>query len=403
MIEDISDVWTRLLNDVPNIIAALIILLVAIITAVIAKVFIIKLLQFLKFDDILKKSGSNEEKTVRTKEFVGKLVFLVVFMLWMPGFFEKLGLNGIASPIIGMMNNILTYIPNIIGAGVLLVVGLFIAKTVKELLIPVFKKLKIDEYVKKAGIESKEESSVAVTLATVVYVVILIPIIIGALNVLKIDAISRPSIDMLNTILAYIPKVAVAIFIFIAGTFIAKLAFVLLEKALQSAGLDKVSDKVFENTGTKVSKDLSLSKMIAYLVKFVIIILFVVQAFQVVDLAILTNVGNLIIGYLPYAVSAIIMMGLAILLANYAQKVVLASFPESKLTAMLVKLLILIIGVFITLYQLGIASQLVNSAFIIILGGVAVAFAIAFGVGGREFASHMLNKLEKKIDQKEKK
>ena len=71
----------------------------------------------------------------------------------MPGFFEKLGMNGVASPIISMMNKILSYLPNLIGSILLLTVGLFISKTVKEILLPIFKKLQIDQYLSKVGVE----------------------------------------------------------------------------------------------------------------------------------------------------------------------------------------------------------------------------------------------------------
>lgn len=79
----------------------------------------------------------------------------------MPGFFEKLGMNGVASPIISMMNKILSYLPNLIGSILLLTVGLFISKTVKEILLPIFKKLQIDQYLSKVGVESKNKFSVA--------------------------------------------------------------------------------------------------------------------------------------------------------------------------------------------------------------------------------------------------
>ena len=78
-------------------------------------------------------------------------------------------------------------------------------------------------------------------------------------------------------------------------------------------------------------------------------------------------------------------------------------FQDSKITALIVKVIIITIGAFVTLYQLGIAASLVQSAFIIVLGAFAVAFAVSFGIGGRDFASHMLAKLEKKIDGNNKK
>ena len=401
--DNLIRIWNELLRGVPDIIAALIILLVAFLTATIVKIIVTKLLKFLRFDSLLAKAGIKDERAEKANTFVQKLVYLIIFLLWMPGFFEKLGLNGIASPIMGMMNNILTYIPNIIGAVLLLIVGIFIAKTVKELLIPIFVKLKIDENLKKIGIQSKGESTVAVVLASVVYVVILIPILIGALNVLKVEAISKPSIEMLNIILEYIPKVVLGLIVFFVGNFIAKLAYTLLEKALQSVGLDRISEKVFETSGTQVNKEVSLSKIVSYIIRYVIVAFFVVQALNVIQLDVLTNIGNIILGYMPYAISAIIMMGLAILLANFIQKSMLKSFPDSKGTALIVKMAIIVVGVFITLYQLGVATTLVNSAFIIILGAVAVAFAIAFGIGGREFAANMLHRVETKIDSAEKK
>ena len=400
--ENLTRLWNQFFNSIPNVVAALIILLLAFITATIVKTLISKLMKTVKIDKLFEKGKIEGERRDKIKQFIEKLCYFTIFILWMPGFFEKLGLNGVASPITNMMNKILAYLPNIVGSVLLLIAGMFIGKTVKELLIPVFKELKIDQYLKKVGVESKTETSVAEVLANTIYVIVLVPVIIGALNVLEIKAISDPSIMMLNTILAYIPKVVLAIIIFFVGKFIAKIVFALLEKLFESIGLDKISDKVFDTTGTNVNKDVSLSKIVAYIVKYVILILFTVQAFNVIELEVLTNIGSTIISYLPYAVSGIIMLGIAILLANYVQKIILKSFPESKATALLAKVLIIVLGMFITLYQLGIAAQIVNNAFLIILGAFGVAFAIAFGMGGREFASHMLNRVEKKIDEKNK-
>ena len=401
--DHLTSLWNYYLSGIPDVLAALIILLVAFLTATIAKALTTKLLSIVGVDKLFAKAKVEDERKEKIKAFIVKLVYFVTFILWMPGFFERLGMNGVASPIINMMNKVLEYLPNIIGCLLLLIVGFFIAKTVKELLIPVFKKLKIDQYLKKAGVDSKSSISVAEVLANTVYVIILIPITIGALNVLQIHAISDPAVAMLNTIMSYIPKVALALVIFFVGKFIAKLVFALLEKLFEAIGLDKISDKVFNATGTNVNKDLSLSKIVAYIVEYVILILFTVQALNVIQLDVLTNIGGVVIAYLPYAVSGILMLGIALLLANFVQKLILKSFPESKGTALLLKTLIIILGIFITLYQLGIATTLVNSAFIIILGAVAVAFAIAFGVGGKEFAAHMLNRVEKRIDAKGKK
>ena len=392
--------WDMFLNSIPNVVAALIILILAFFTASIVKSLISKLMKTVQIDKLFEKAKITDEKRENTKAFIEKIVYFIIFILWIPGFFEKLGMDGVASPIIAMMNKTLSYLPNIVGSILLLVVGLFISKTVKEILIPIFKKLKIEQYLNKVGVESKNNFSVAEVLANTIYVIILIPIIIGALNTLQIKAISEPAIVMLNTILAYIPKVALAIVIFFVGKFIAKLVFVLLQKLFESIGLDKISDKVFNATGTKVNEDISLSKIVAYMVEYIILILFTVEALNILELEVLTSIGNAIISYLPYALSGLLMLGIAILIANYVEKIIISKLEDSKYTALSVKAIIIVLGIFITLYQLGIATELVNSAFLIILSAIAVAFALAFGLGGREFASHMLNRVEKKIDEK---
>ena len=66
----------------------------------------------------------------------------------------------------------------------------------------------------------------------------------------------------------------------------------------------------------------------------------------------------------------------------------------SALCAAFVKVAILVVGAFMTLSQLGIAKELVNAAFIIIMAAVAVAFAISFGFGGKKFAANTLERIE---------
>lgn len=401
--DNLGNLWNQFLNSVPNVVAALIILILAFVTAIIVKTLISKLMKNKYFENLFNKAKIEKERQNTIITFFEKIVYLLVFILWMPGFFERLGMNGVASPIVKMMDKVLAYLPNIVGSILLLIVGLFIGKTVKEILIPIFQKIKLDQYLKKVGVESKNSMSVAETLANIVYIIILIPIVIGALTVLQIKAISDPAIAMLDMIFAYIPKVTLALIIFFIGRFIAKLVFALLQKLFESIGLDKISDKIFKTTGTNVNEKVALSKILSYIVEYVILILFTVQAINTLKLEVLTNIGSSIIGYLPYAISGILMLGMAVLLANYVKSIILKSFPDSKATAILAKVLIIVLGVFITLYQLGIAPQLVNTAFLIILGAVGVAFAVSFGLGGKEFASHMLNRLENKIDEKSKK
>ena len=142
-------------------------------------------------------------------------------------------------------------------------------------------------------------------------------------------------------------------------------------------------------------KPILLSKIITEVVKYLIIVLFVVQALDSLALGVLSSVGVAIIAYLPNVLAAIIVA----IAAFIGYRVVENKLGEKCSTcATAVKAAIIVVASFFILSQLGIASTLVNTAFIIILGAAGVAAALAFGLGGREFAAKLLNKIN--IDKK---
>ena len=401
--DNLTRMWEKFLDGVPNAVAALILLVIAFICASIVKNIVKGKLRANKLDKSLEKANLGEENKSTLRDFIARLCYLITFALFVPGIFDKLELTNVSQPISSMMDKLLSYLPNMIAAIILLVIGVFIAKGVKEILIPVLRKLNVDKALEKAGVDGDSKVTISEMLANVAYVLILIPVVIASLDALKIEAISKPATEMLNNILVFMPRICVAVVIIFVGKFIAGLASDLLEKLLISIGTDNATKNLLKTTGTKTEKEFSLSQIIAGIVKYVIIIFFLVEGLNILQLEVLTNVGNKVIAYMPYAISSTIILGIAILVGNFAENSINSKFKDSKLTAIIVKMVIITIGAFVTLYQLGIASSLVQSAFIIILSAFAVAFAVAFGIGGREFASHMLNKVEKKIDSKKEK
>ena len=148
-------------------------------------------------------------------------------------------------------------------------------------------------------------------------------------------------------------------------------------------------------------RSLSFSRIIGKAVEYIIAFLFIVQAFNVLQLEVLQLVGGAIIAYLPLAISAIIIMAVALVLGNWIEKILGEKCRHGKVCASLAKILILVFAFFMALGQLGIAPAIVNAAFIIILGAVSIAFAVAFGLGGKDFAANVLKKMEECHKQKE--
>lgn len=392
-----SNILDQLNLAVPSIIYAIITLVIAFIVAGIAKHLVIKLLKASKLDRYTDKIGVVDEETGSSVEFIGKLVYIIVFLLFLPGVLGKLGMEGVSSPIELLVSKFLGFLPNIVAAVIILAVGLFIAKLIRQLVRPILKRLNVDKLQEKAGISSPEGATISSMLSYVIYVLVIIMVITAALQALNISAISKPAIAMLNNIFNALPRIFVAIAIIFIGNYIAKLTGKLLENILSSVGADGIINKVMPSEKENMTK-ISLSKIIGNTVKYIIIILFTVEAFNFLEFKVLQAAGGGIIAYLPYLISAVLIMGIALLVAVWVESLILKKLPNSKFTASLAKGSIVVIAVFMALSQLGFAKSIVNAAFIIIVGALAVAFAISFGIGGRDFAANALKKLEHKVE-----
>lgn len=383
-------------NGLWSVIKAVLLLIVAFIVAAIVKAIIVKLLNKTKLGEMKTAADPDGKHSEAASVLIGKLAYLIVFLLFVPGIFECLGLTDVSTPILNVLETIWGYLPNVLGAALILWIGFYVAKLVRELLIPLFNKLEVNKLQKLAGIETDEAGKLSNTLAYLVYVLILIPVIITALQVLNIKAISDPAIEMLNVIFTYIPRILAALIIIMVGWVLAKFIGNIVTRLIEASGLDS---KVSKLLGTSESTGFVLSDVIGKTIQVVLVIFFVVESFASLNLAVLTNVGNAIIAYMPYVLAAVIIFAICYVAADLCAKV-LAKHGHAA-AGMFVKCVIYTLGAFMILNELGIAKTLVNGAFILIVAGLAVAFAIAYGVGGRDFAKNSLAKLQSKLDKAE--
>lgn len=329
------------------------------------------------------EDGAKKESIVG---YIGDIAYLFVMLLFVPGIFSALGASTIATPILDMMRSIWSFLPNLLGAGIVLMLGNLVAKLIRQLLAPALKKANVDKLQEKLGCETPSDVSLSETLAYLVYVLILIPVIIAALQVLKLDVLTAPATVMLQEILTYIPLVAAALFVAGLGVVLGRLVSQIVTRLIAASGAD---EKVKEFIG-ETSYKFSLSGIVGSILNGVIVILFTVQGVNLLKLEILTKVGTAIIGYLPNILAAVLVMAAAWIGSAAAQR----AFEKNGFTccAAFIRGLILVIAGFMILSQLGIAVSIVNEAFIIILTGAALAFAIAFGIGGADIVKKYLAK-----------
>ena len=394
----ISSFMSAVGNGIWSVLAASLILIVAFVVAAIVRSLVLKLLSRGRVGQFLEKldAAGGEGKPGSTKEFIGKLVHLLVFLLFVPGIFAVLGMREVISPITGLLNIVWGYVPNVVAAVIVLVVGCFVAKLVRQLLVPVFGRLNVDRLQEKAGVEVPNSAKLSNTLAYIIYVLILIPMIIMALDVLNISVISTPAVHMLDMIFGFIPNIFVGLVIIIIGCMIGKFVGQIVTRLIASAGLDAKLSKLLDEEKNKFD----LSRFAGTVVNVVIVIFFAVEGVNVLKLEVLTGIGSVVIGYMPAALSAVLILAICFVASSIASRALVSRGHAAY--GLIAKCAILTVGVFMVLSQLGIAETIVNSAFKLILAALAVAFAIAFGVGGRDFAAHTLKKLEDSMDKKEK-
>lgn len=396
----------NLFNSIPSpimmVLQALLLLLAAFIVAGIARWLVKKLLSKTKLQEVEEKTDTTAvgapKTTVKKKmslgNFIANLVYFIVFMLFVPGIFSSLGVVGVSEPITAFLTTILNYLPNVIGAVIVLAVGILIASLVRMLLVPVFEKIKINKLQEKAGMEVTDEGKLSQTLAFIVYVLIIIPVVIMALDVLNIDVISVPAQAMLSTVIGFIPNIVAALVLIWIGILIGKFAGALVTRLIASSGIDK---KIRGMIGEDKFPKFVFSAAVGLIITVLVDIFFVVQGLSVLNLEVFNNIGMAIINYLPNVIAAAIIFGIAFLVGNGVERAL--TKHGFKTYGKIAQVAIMVVAVFMMLNQLGIAPVLVNTAFILALGAIAVAFAISFGIGGRDFAKKQLGDLDKSLDK----
>lgn len=402
-------VGNNILSFIPNILKALILLLIAWGVAVLAKKIVEKLLLKTNMDTHLSKGTQPPDiKTGKDRvQSISKIVYFLVFILFLPSILDALDMNSVSMPISNMMNNLLGFIPNLIGAGIILFIGYFIAKILRDLTKTLLRTANIDKYYQKImpdvgekqELEVENQYTIADVLSKVVFGIVLIPVITVALETLKIESLTQPIVLILNQVLMMIPNIFVAIILIVLGFYIAKFVGQILESLLYSMGIENIYNWADEKTDTDIPR-FNISKTIGNVVKFLIMLFITVEALRVLKLDVLNTIGYAVIGYIPLILSGLLIIGAGVF-GGYFVEGMIKKYANSPFSAMIAKYIIIVFAIFMTLEQIKFASTIVNIAFLLILGGLSVAFALSFGLGGREFAKRQLEKIEAKVEKED--
>lgn len=409
--EQITNAWDSVDRLVPNFISGILLILVAWLVATLIKKAVVKGLEAIHFDQQLNKWGAvkTAEQGSNMISTLGQVLYYLVWVLFLPGIFETFKLYSVAEPIQNMINTVLVFLPKIVSSVILVVVAVVVGRFIKNLVYNLALTFDLDGWINKLTrqtssvaveetvtdtIDTTKQDTMAKVVANIVFVVVIIPIIVVALEILGIRSISDPIIGVLNTILAAIPNILVAVILLAVGIAIAKFVGDLVTNLLKGAGINRIVSDMGLPSGTRFD----LAQISGQVVAVLIGLFFFVEALSALNLQVLNSIGAALIAYLPNVLFALIILGLASIGGQWLQNLITQS-SGSKWAGRIVQYIILAFALFMVLDQLKFASTIVNTAFMFIIGGLSVAFALAFGLGGRDFAHKQLEKLDDKVNE----
>jgi hypothetical protein len=347
---------------------------------------------------------------------IGDTVYWLVFLLFLPAVLGTLGLEGLLGPVNSLVQEVLDFLPNLLGALLVLAIGWLIARIVQRIVTNVLAAAGTDRLGERIGaakvLGSKSLSGV---LGLVVYVLILVPVLISALNVLGIEAVTRPASRMLDRLLIALPQIFAAGLILVLAWVLAKLVASLVESLLSSTGFDGF----FENLGfvgrrqaegALVESDdpdepptprRTPSQLVSYGVLVAVMLFATIEAFRLLDLDTLAVLLTELALFLADVLLGLLILAAGLYLANLAARAVRSSAVQgADVLAKLAYAAVVVLAGAMALRQMGVAEDIINLAFGLLLGAVAIAIALAFGIGGRDVAGRYLEKWTGKVERK---
>ena len=395
-----------MLAFVPAILKAGLILLLAYVIATLLKMLIIKGGEKANVTSFMQKmnvaeSSADSHKFLHT---AGKIVFYLVMLLFIPGVLAALNIHGVSGPFGGMLESILGFIPKLLAAALILLVGWFVAKIIRDLVTGLLKTVGTEKLASRLGLQKLlGNTSLSSIIGTIVFVLIMIPIVISALDQLDIRAITDPAVAMLNDIITMIPNLVIAVLLIALSIWIGKWVRHIVAELLQRVGFDSLTRNLAVGNWKPGASGMLMSELVGYIAQILIVFFITIEALNLIKLDFLVLMLTAITAYIPQVLAAVIILALGLIVANIVEKVLsnILTGPSFKLITAVAKYAIIALAVFMALDQLGVAATIVNSAFILILGGMALAFGLSFGLGGKDFAKNYLAKLDKTIEQTE--
>lgn len=336
-----------------------------------------------------KSTGGNIGKSV------GKAFFWLAILYTLYLSFSRIGMGEYFGPVENLFDNISDVVPSLIGAGFIGFIGFIIAKVAGTATTSVAEAAQVDNLASRAGVTNATGSkgSISNLLGKIVFVLIIVPVAIAVLEKLNMASISGPLTDMLTGFVGYIPALIGAAVVLGASIFIGRFAGGFIENLLAGFGFDRSVNEIMaldDGEGLKSSP----SKAAGYVAFLIIVVIGVSAAVNILGNPSLTEAFGTIQEFGGRLLRAAVLIAIGVFLANFIGRF-MSTMMDSRI-ADFVKYIAMALFIFMGLSAIDTDGQIVPVAFSSLVYAATIALgvggAIAFGLGGREWAKQVLNK-----------
>jgi hypothetical protein len=373
----------------PRVFYAVVLAVIAWVVARLLRAIVSRLLHGVGADKKVTEPAGMQPAPISTA--IAEAVYWLVWLLFLPAILSVLGLIGILAPIQAMLTDLLAFLPNLLAAVVIVIVGLFVARILQRIVTSALHALGADAISDRVGLSQYlGKPKLSGLLGYFVYVIVFIPVVIAALNALGLTYLAQPLSDMLMQVLLAIPKIVVAVVVLFVAYMVARVIADLVSNLLSNAGFDKLAARLSLGEISE-TPTLSPSRLVGYVVLVAIMLFATLGAVALLNWTAMVVMLTAFIGFLARLLVGFIILVVGIYLANLAGRIILSTGLEQKrVLSLLARIAIIVFAVAMALDQIGVANDVVNMAFGLILAGAALAAALAFGLGGTDVAKYQL-------------
>jgi hypothetical protein len=401
--EPLNALLSKVTGYLPNLLGAAVLMFIGWLIARVVRFAVEKGLGSVGVDDKLNKATGEETEDVALSKTIGTAAYWLILLLFLVMALDKLELSGLVEPLQNMLDKGMQFLPNLLSAAVIGVVGWFLATIIRRVLTSVLAAVGVDKLAEKVGLSGVGKGSLSDLLGTVAFLLVLLNVLSAALDALNLDAVSRPVSGLLATFYDAIPGLLYAALILVVAVFVGRLVSGLVSDLLARVGFDRVflTIGISKADPESIEESKRPSAVAGKLVLLAVILFASMEALRQLGLE---NVSQLVEEFILLAgnwVFGLLIFGLGLWLANLVAGIVRdRGTPSSSMLATAAKVGISVLAAIAALERMGVAEDVVQWAAVVSIGAIGLGCALAFGLGCQNQASDQMNRWRGEIQRK---